>query len=381
MSVVTRATRRRWTTVLAGVLLLGSVPPALAALPADDPARGASASELAQRVRGTDGVDHDGLVEVRGQFGLPSLPRLDEVTRLLDGTTRSRVWWDSPARWRVSTLTPTGERDTAQTRRGPAVWDYESTTTTLLLGDPALRLPRADDLLPPQAARRVLGGLGPGDRVERIPPRRIAGVDAAGLRIVPADRRSSVAEVDIWVHGETALPLALELRAAGRDAPVLSSSFLSVGFETPTQAETAAARPPGGRLRTSSTPDLASTVDRYAPWILPNSLAGLRSSEAPRGLRDAETLGAATYGTGLTRFVLLPLPSDVAGEAMDRARQIAAPLPVEGGEALPLHRPLLSVVLARAEDNYHAYLLVGTVQPEVLTTAVRELFANPPEAR
>ena len=381
MSVVSGAARRRWATVLAGVLLLGAVPPALAALPADEPAAQESAEALLERVRGSESVAHEGLAEVRGQFGLPSLPRLDDVARLLDGTTRTRVWWASPRRWRAATLTPTSERATAQTRVGPAVWDYDASTTTFLLGDPALRLPRSDDLLPPQAVRRLLNGLGPDDRVERIAARRVAGIDAAGVRIRPADPRSSVADVDVYVEPATGLPLQLELHAAGRAQPVLSSSFLDVELETPSEAETAAATPRGGRVRTSSTPDLASTVDRYAPFVLPNALAGLRSSEAPRGIRGAETYGAAVYGTGLTRFVVLPLPGDVAAEAIQRARQIALPLEVEDGEAIPLHRPLLSVVLARGEDNYHAYLLAGTVQPEVLQTAVQELFADPPEAR
>ena len=381
MSVVTAAARRRWATVLAGVLLLGAVPPALAALPASEPAPQSSAADLLERARGSDAVPHEGLAEVRGQFGLPSLPRLDETARLLDGTTRTRIWWASPRRWRAASLTPTGERDTAQSGIGPAVWDYDATTTTYLLGDPELRLPRADDLLPPQVVRRLLGGLGPDDRVERIPARRVAGIDAAGLRILPADPRSSIEAVDIYVEPATALPLRLELRAAGREQPVLSSSFLEVGLETPTADETAVASPRGGRVRTSNTPDLASTVDRYAPFVLPNALAGMRSSEAPRGIRGAETYGAAMYGTGLTRFVVLPLPGDVASEAIQRGRQLALPLDVEGGEAIPLHRPLLSVVLARSDDNYHAYLLAGTVSPEVLTTAVRELFADPPEAR
>lgn len=396
MSVVTSAARRRWATVVAGVLLLGAVPPALAALPAEETAAGVEAEALAERVRRSDTVPHEGLAEVRGQLGLPSLPRLDAVTQLIDGTTRVRVWWAGPSRWRAATLTPDGERDTATGPRGTAVWDYGSSTTTYLLGDPAVRLPRADDLLPPQAARRLLSGLGPFDRLERIAPGRVAGRDAPGLRVVPANRRSSVEEVDIWVEPETALPLQMDVRAAGREEPVLTTTFRTLSLETPPPASTAVARPPGGKRRTSTTPDLASAVDRYSPWSLPEQLAGLprsRDSEDGDNREDSDNRGggrgpaggAATYGVGLTRFLLLPLPGDVADEAITRARAIAPTTTVRGkrggGEAIPLHRPLVSVLLARSADRSHAYLLTGTVRPEVLSDAVEELFAAPPAPR
>src|SRR5688500_288091 len=102
VSVVTRAARRRWAAVLGGVLVLGAVPPAIAALPVTEPAASDSAAALAERVRRSDGVAHEGLAEIVGHLGLPDLPRLDDTARLLGGQTRARVWWADATRWRVA---------------------------------------------------------------------------------------------------------------------------------------------------------------------------------------------------------------------------------------------------------------------------------------
>jgi hypothetical protein len=375
MSVVRRATVRRWACVLSGVLLLVAVPPALAARPVAEVAD-VRTDELSARIRSSDGVAHAGLVEIRGSIGLPNLPRLTSVSRLLSGTTRARVWWAGPQHWRVATLTPTGERDLVPHRNGAALWDSDTGTSRLLYGFPAVRLPRADDLLPPQAARRLLAALGPAERFERIPARRVAGRAAAGLRVVPADPRSSITAVDLWVDPPSGLPLALELRTAGVAAPVLATRFLDLRLGVPPAAAVSSARAPQARSHRYGGGDLASSVDRYAPWRLPPRLADLPRTRAPGSLG-----GVATYGEGLTRFVVLPLPGDVAGEAIRRGRTITAPLEVAGGEALPLDRPPLRIVLARGADYAHAYLLAGTVRPEVLNAAVTELFAHPPEHR
>ncbi len=384
MSVVRRATARRWATALTGIAALCALPPAIAARPVSEPPA-VPVPELVARARASAEVAHSGLVEVRAGLGIPELPRLGQVSTLLDGTTRARVWWSSPSRWRVAELAAAGERDLTATPDGVATWDYERRVTSVVTGDPAVRLPRVDDLLPPQAARRILDILGPEDRVETLPARRVAGVSAAGILLRPSDPRSRIADIAMWLDPDRGLPLAVEVHDADHAAPVFSSRFLDVELANPPVAVTATVFPPGARTETTRTPDLAASVDRTGPWQLPDRLAGLPRADAARSVAGV-TGGAATYGTGLTRFVVLPLPPDVARDALARARPLAPPLNVSGGEAIPLQRPLLSLVIARGAagpdgNGTHAYLLTGMVQAGVLQRAVAELFASPPPAR
>lgn len=386
MSVVRRAALRRWATVLTGIALLCSIPPVLAARPLTEPP-GAPVDSLVAQALASAAVPHSGLTEVQARLGLPVLPQLAAVSRLLNGRTRARVWWASPARWRVAELTATGERDLTKVRQGIATWDYDNRVTRTVTGEPAIRLPRVDDLLPPQAARRLLNTLGPDDRVERIPAQRVAGITAVGLRIRPGDSRSRISDVSMWLHPATGLPLAIEVRDPRHEEAVLSTRFLDVSLDVPPSAVTESVNPSGSRRETSRTTDFAADVDRSGPWRLPERLAGLPRADARTSVGGV-TGGAGTYGRGLTRFVVLPLRADVASDALRRTRVLARPLEIAGGEAVPLERPLLTVVVARGDPSTlpgqagdHAYLLAGTVDVGLLTDAVTELFEDPPPPR
>src|SRR3954471_22882224 len=182
MSVVRADARRRWAAV-AGLVALVLVPTAWVRSggprPGNDPA---SARDLLRRALASRSVAYTALGESRGTLGLPTLPRLGAVAELLGGTTRTRVWWSAPDRWRVDVLTGTGERGTYGTPGGVVGWDYERRLLQTVLGEPDARLPRADDLLAPQAARRLLAGVGPQDGVRRLPGARVGGRDSAGVR-------------------------------------------------------------------------------------------------------------------------------------------------------------------------------------------------------
>ena len=269
-------------------------------------------------------LPHAGLVEVRAQLGLPELPQLDNVSRLLDGTTRARVWWRNPAQWRVAELTATGERDLAAVPGGVATWNYDDRSSTTVLGEPAIRLPRIDDLLPPQAARRILGAAGPDDRIEaicplagspgstpracvsgRVTPRsRVArGRPVAAPRHRAAARRRGHRHPAEGAGAEHALPGLLRRDPRRRRSP-LRSRRPAPGFRRP-------ARPTSRR---PSTDPARGSCPRPSP-ACPAPTRAARSGRV--------TGGAATYGTGLTRFVVLPLPGDVAREALQRARGLA----------------------------------------------------------
>ena len=57
-----------------------------------------------------------------------------------------------------------------------------------------VRLPDTADLLPNELARRVLEGARPGE-LSRLPAQRVAGHDALGLRLTPANPQSSIGHV------------------------------------------------------------------------------------------------------------------------------------------------------------------------------------------
>ena len=377
MSVATASARRRWAAVAVACALLLGLPlgasRALDLLPRSDN-NSSTAREMLERALRSRAVPYTGLGESRGTLGLPSLPGLGAVAGLLGGTTRTRVWWAAPDRWRVDVLTVTGEHGTYGTAGGLVAWDYERRRLRTVVGDPPARLPRADDLLAPQAARRLLSGVGRADTVQRLPDRRVAGRTATGLRVVPSARSSTIGAAEVWVDAESGLPLRLRVvDRAGTDALVTQLSDVRIG--RPAAAVTTPPYPAGVADEVVTAPDLAAAVDQRAPWRLPDTLAGL---PVTRSLLE----GSATYGRGLVRFTVLPLPDRIADDVVSNARSAgAAALDVDRGEAWQVSPSLLDVVVAQGDDLLHAYLIAGLVTPDVLTQAARELLAEPPPRR
>jgi len=389
MSVTSRATARRWASALAGTVAVALATPALARLPVQE--SDLDAGRLLAMARGSSDVAHQGLVETAGSLGLPDLPRLGGVAALLGGTTRARVWWRSPAAWRVDRITATGESGSYAIPGGVQTWDFERSAVERSIRSAAVHLPRVDDLLPPQAARRALAGVTARDRVSALPARKVAGRQADGVRIVPADRSSTVARLDLYVDVRTGLPLSLLVMARGSSVPALRTAFVELSLSPPALEVLRAQTPPFSRVRTTSTPDLAAAVDRFAPFALPARLGG---SPRSRGVVGSGG-GSATYGRGLARFVLLPLPPRLGRPAIDAATDGGGTvLDVGGdgdgdGEAVLIATPLLNAVVAhshRQPDGSlgrrgRSYLLAGTVDAATLHAAVRELVADPPPLR
>ena len=373
MSVVSGAAAGRWAIAAVVTVVVASAPAAYARLPtAESSLRPA---QLLAQARHSTRVAHSGLAESRGNLGLPDLPRLGEVAALLGGTTRARVWWRSPQHFRVDRITTTGESGVYAIPGGVQTWDFETGRIERAVGASPVRLPRVDDLLPPQAARRLLAGVTARDRLVALPAHRVAGRSADGLRVFPADPASTVGRLDVYVDERTGLPLSLVVVPRGSTVPALSTAFVDVSFGKPPAADLRPRTPPFSTVRTTGTPDLATAVDRFAPFALPEQLAGLP--------RTADLVGSfggtATYGRGLARFVVLPLPSRLGGPALDAAtRGGATPLELgTGAAAVLVATPLLDAVVARTSprggdgvrlrDRW--YLVAGTVDGPTLRQA------------
>lgn len=380
MGVATGGTSRRWAAALAGLTAVALAPAAYARWPAGEPDL-APRLVLARAVHASD-VPYQGLAESSGSLGLPDLPRLGDVAALLGGTTRTRVWWRSPTAWRVDRITATGESGTYAVEDGVQTWDFESASVRRAVGTTPVRLPRVDDLVPPLAARRALGGTTPRDSVTALPSRRVAGRAADGIRVRPADRLSTVGHVDVYVDRRTGLPLSIVVVPRGSGVVAVRSAFVDIDVTRPAADEVTPKVPPFGRVRTTRTPDLAAAVDRFAPFGLPDALAGLRRSPGLLGSGG----GTATYGTGLARFVVLPLWPRLGRSAATAASAGGgAPLDVgPAGDAVLIGTPLLNAVVVRGTDSGgpgRSYLVAGTVLPTVLQDAAQQLLDDPPPFR
>jgi hypothetical protein len=325
---------------------------------------------LLHRALSSASVPHQGLAQSRGTLGLPDVRQFGDVAALLGGTTRERVWWQGPDSWRVARLTTDGEQDLYAAGDGAVVsWDYERNRLRTTVGTADVRLPRPDDLLPPQAARRLLGHLGLGDRLEPLAGRRIAGRETAGLRVRPGSAQSTIGTLDVWLDASSGLPVALTVRDR-QGIAAFETSFLDVDLTVPAAADLATPRPGGARVEVTDAPDIVALVDRYARPDLPAQLAGEPRTPGVVG-------GTATYGRGLTRFVVVPLPPGPAQDVLDAARLRAPEKQVAGGRLVVLDSGIVTAGVAVSDTGRGDVLVAGFVTPALLSSAVQDLLKDP----
>ena len=185
---------RRWALVAVATAALVGIPTVvLHQTTAENPV---SAAELLSRITGSRDAGWSGYAESVGTLALPQTDRLGQLADLLGSRTRVRAWYASPTSYRVDTQLIAGEDDLIVDPAGSWRWSYEQNLATRTATGGA-RLPEAVDLTPPELGRRLLSEADPGE-VTRLPSRTVAGVDAPGLRVVPADPRSTVTAVDVW---------------------------------------------------------------------------------------------------------------------------------------------------------------------------------------
>ncbi len=358
-------TLRRWAVVVAGTAAICALPAAVAAWPV--PASALSAAQLRTRIELSARVPYQGYAESDVDLNLPSLPDLGNVVSLLDGTTDQYAWYRSPGQWRADVLTAAGEDDTYQTKVGTFTWNYTSNLLTQILGSQPVRLPRAADLLPPALARRLLSLAGRAASFSRLPSQRVAGLDAAGLRIVPTSKLTTVGAVDIWADPATGLPLQVEVFGRGAAAPLLVARFLDVSLTRPALSTVTPQPAPEVGYTSTELPDVSRILNQFGP-PLPDQLAGFARVANPGGLADV-----AAYGSGLARFVVLPLPQSTGSAAMSAAKSVGASIKITGGTAELIQASLLTVVLVSVPGGL-VYLLTGAVTPIVLDHAATALL-------
>jgi hypothetical protein len=351
--------------VVAGLVAVLVAGPAVAsARPSSAP--GVDAATLLARVRSSDAVGWSGYGETRGDLVLPDVSQLGDLPELISGTTRMRAWWRSRTDYRVDQLTLVGERDVAVSAGQTWTWDSAARSATLISGDVGVRLPRAADLIAPALGAR----LSRSEAVDatRLPARRVAGVDAPGLRLRPQDpTTTTVGSVDLWAEPSTGLVLRVEVRARGRSAPALTSLLLDLDRTAPAPARTAFTPPVDASVDAVDAPDIAAAGNRFAPYVLPSTLAGLQRRVRVTGVGQ----GVGTYGEGFTVLTVVPLERSAAQGLLrsllpQGSRESTASFSTEVVEGLV------------TRQRGRAYLLVGTVPQPLLQRALDELRASPP---
>jgi hypothetical protein len=355
----------RWIAVLAGVAVLCCLPVLASALPARVPPL--TPSQLESRILLSQRLPFSGYAESDATFGLPPLPFFSGVTPLLDGVTRMRVWQASPDHWRVDTLSDAGEKDTYQVRDDTFTWDSGGQLLTGIFGAPSLRLPRAADLVPPALAVRLISEAGPGATLGSLPPRRVAGQDAAGLAISPASQHSTIARANIWASPGTGLPLLVQVFGHGAAQPALETQFLQAGPWKPDAGVLAPQHGPGTGFTTTTPGDLAEVLENLDNERLPCRLAGLHRARSP-----VRRIGI--YGSGLATFAVLRLRHGTGGQVLTEALNAGATrLTFGNGTGAVASAPLVNLVLVHPYASPDTYLLVGLVSRADLEDAAATL--------
>jgi hypothetical protein len=362
-TVVTAQAWRRWAAVLAVVVVLCSVPIVVNAWPAR--AANVPLATLRQRIAGSAGQAYQGYAQSSGLLPLPALPNLEQVTALVSGTTEMRTWYAGRSRWRVDVVDGGAERDTYQTPDAQYVWDYGDNQLSRIVGEQPIRLPRASDVTPPELVRRLLT-IAAADRFEPLAGRRVAGREAAGLRIVPATADTTVDHVDVWADPGTGLPLQAEITAKGGVRPVFVTRFLEVHLSVPAASVLTPPVPTASMgYTTTAAPDILSILNRRRFIFLPDSLAG-----QPR--TDTIVSAAGVYGTGLAQFVVAALPGRFGSQAWDKVQTYGLSVTVPVGQASLIATGLLNVLVVRSDRN-RTYLVTGLSQPALLKRVAADL--------
>jgi len=352
---------RRWLLVGVGLVLLITTPLAIRALPVDDSE--ISAAELLRQVQGSGSVAYSGYAEAVGGLQLPVTDRFSDLATLLGERTRLRVWWRSADNWRVDALSLTGETDLVRDLVGMATWEYEPNRVTYTDEVP-VRLPRSADLVPAVLARHLLGEARP-DEVSRLPTERIAGHEAPGLRLTPADPRTTIDHADVWVERDSGVALRVAVYGAGGVSTAVTTSFRDLTLAPPDPATTAFYPPQQAEVQFDDAVDIAAAADRFAPFLPPERLAGLKQ-RAPR-----QTGAVGDYGRGVTRLVAIPLRAEDAGPVRD---QLLGAVGVrDGRRGTSLFVGPLGLLLTPADASAPNWLLVGTVTRRTLLAAAEDL--------
>ena len=338
------------------------LPPLIGALPPSD--ADVAASDLRSAVLASDRVGFSGYAVSAGRLSLPVTDQLTSVADLFSDRTTMRVWWRGPADNRVDVVTAAGETGTHRDPSGTWTWDYETATATRSALSP-LGLPAPPDLLPSALGRRLLSEA-PDEELSRTGARRVGGREGLGLRLTPADEASSVSRVDVWVDGDTGLPLQVEVYEKGARLPALDTRFLDLDLAVPAADVTRFEPPPAAAVREGQEATVVLEAGRrIRPVALPAQLAGLN-----RRKLGGVPAGIGLYGRGVTMLAVAPVPPALAS-GLRRALDGSPDAVIDSlGSRISAGPVALMLVQPPGQGPY---VLTGTVTLDALAAAAAQL--------
>jgi outer membrane lipoprotein-sorting protein len=358
------------------------------------PAR--SAAQLLVDVQNARPGGLSGTVVQRVDLGLPAVLGLGgsgngaDITKLLTGSTQTRVWYAGENQTRLALISTLGETDVI--RNGADLWVWrskENTASHLKLPVHAQSTPPkalADGLpsTPQEAAATALAAIDPTTSVTTSGAAKVAGRAAYELVLAPRDTASLVHQVRLAIDAKEHIPLRVEVYAKGATDPSIRVAFDQISFAKP-DAEQFTFKPPPGAKVTEGGEGIAAGV--LGSDVAPKgetakgdaTKGNAPKGVAPKGAPSDRESGAepTVVGKGWTSVLVAKFPTaaaakDAAGAkgAEGAAGQFAGMLDklpkVSGGWG---SGRLLTSALFSALLTDDGRVLVGAVAPEKLYEA------------
>jgi outer membrane lipoprotein-sorting protein len=322
-----------------------------------------------------------GTVVETASLGLPQLPGLgnqNSAMSLLAGSHTIKVWYDSPARFRLSMPVTMSESDVIRNGRQGWLWQSGSNSVTKLLlpardaGAKATPVPSGPPLTPQQAASQVLQAVGPSTGVTVQRTVSVAGQAAYQLALTPKSASSLIGRVTIAIDAAKDVPLRVQVFARGATTPAFQVGYTSIAYVTPAAANFTFTPPAGAKVKTVTVP--AGTHHRAArqagsfqvigkDWlsvaVLPASalggLTGMGASAAGAAGAAAQSAASGSGGSGESAAVL--------GAVLGSAKTVHG----SWGSGQLLRTSLVTVLIT------NGHVLAGSVTPAVLYQAAAQV--------
>ena len=174
----------------------------------------------------------------------------------------------------------------------------------------------------------------------------------------------------------------MQLTARGSALPVLTSTFFELSQARPTLDAVTPHPAPQIGITTTRLPDVDNVLKGdgdgdgdHTPF--PAALGG-----APHVPLPGSPPGVAVYGTGFSRFVLLPLPRGEGASAVNAAVGAGADLVALGTQTgtsttgAVIRTPLLTVLLVTAGFHHTTFVFAGAVSPALLENAANDFITD-----
>ena len=203
-----------------------------------------------------------GTLEQSSELGLPQLPAGEKFSdspeasalELLTGSHTARVYVDGPSKSRIQVMDTLAERDVI--RNGTDAWLYDShdNSTVHVTLPPNARRGMHEGQTPANLADKILTSLDASTRVTVGDDTDVAGRTAYELVLTPRTTDTLVGSISIALDSQTGLPLSVDVRARGQQAPAFHLAFTELSLKAPDADRFSFTPPPGSDVKELTLP-------------------------------------------------------------------------------------------------------------------------------